>query len=118
MKRSKLSWPELNRRSWSAWPTDPEAPHLSGRAYCYALRFGYQDADFLLVKKSRIRKYEGPRDQLQEALDTGHFGLPAVGGEFSLWKRGHSAERNATGRRASKLRPPPKKIPELHPTAP
>jgi uncharacterized membrane protein len=98
--------------------TDTEAPHLSGRTYCYTLRFGYHDADFLLVKKSRIRKYERPRDQLQEALDTGQFGLVAVEGDFLLWKRGHSTERNAAGRRALKLRPPPKKAPELHPTAP
>ena len=82
------------------------------------MRFGYHDADFLLVKKSRIRKYERPRDQLQEALDTGQFGLVAVEGDFLLWKRGHSTERNPEGRRLLKLRPPPKKAPELHPTAP
>ena len=98
--------------------TDTEAPHLSARQYCYTLRFGYHDAEYLLVKKAHIRKRDAPRERFKEALATGQYGLVAVEGDFLLWKRGHSTERNPEGRRLLKLRPPPKKAPELHPTAP
>ena len=96
--------------------TDTEGPHLSDRRYCHTLRYGYHDTDFLFVKKSQIKGNKVSRKQFREALDTGRYGLLAVEGEFSLWKRDHSTARNAEGRRMLGIRSRSNKAPELHPT--
>ncbi len=100
--------------------TDTEAPHLSDRRFCHTLRYGYHDADFLFVKKSQIKHNKVAQQQFREALDSGEYGFFAAEGEFFLWKRGYSTERNDEGMRMmglGRLQKSPKAR-ELHPRAP
>jgi len=86
--------------------TETEVPHLSNRRFCYTMRVGYYDAEYMLVKKSEIRGDRSGRSHFQHALGTGRYGFVKSDGPFSLWKRDHSTEGNEAAKRSLGLSRP------------
>jgi uncharacterized membrane protein len=86
--------------------TETEVPHLSNRRFCYTMRVGYYDAEYMLVKNSEIRGDRRGRSHFQHALDTGRYGFVKSDGPFSLWKRDHSTEGNEAAKRSLGLSRP------------
>ncbi len=67
--------------------TSREVPHLSNRRDAYSLLIGYFDADYILVRKTHVRKKDQARRAYDEALATGRYERIANEPTFMLWKR-------------------------------
>jgi uncharacterized membrane protein len=78
--------------------TEMEAPHVSARADCFTMRFGYDNADYLLVNLDETSWGES-RSQVLRALGTGDYGFVATRGRFALWQRGGPSDKDAEGER-------------------
>ena len=74
--------------------TETEAPHVSNRRFCFTLRFAYEDADYLLMTIDEARGEPTSHQVIATALATGKYGFVQRRGNFLLWKRGASKERN------------------------
>jgi len=79
--------------------TENEVPHLSNRHNCFTMRIGHYNADYMLLKTSDLRSQKHEREHFKHALETGQYGFVDAAGPFTLWKRGHSTDRNAEGER-------------------
>jgi uncharacterized membrane protein len=77
--------------------TETEAPHVSNRRFCFTLRFAYEDADYLLMTIDEARSEPTTHQIVQQALATGLYGLVQRKGNFLLWKRGFSKDKNEQG---------------------
>jgi hypothetical protein len=67
-------------------------PHTSQRRNAYTLRTGLHDAEWLLVW---MPPRGDERGLVVQALHAGTFGVFDESGEFMLFKRGYSTEKNA-----------------------
>jgi uncharacterized membrane protein len=74
--------------------TETEAPHVSNRRFCFTLRFAYEDADYLLMTIDEARSEPTTHQIVSTAIATGRYGFMARRGNFLLWKRDFSTERN------------------------
>lgn len=78
--------------------TEHEAPHVSNREDCFTMRFGYDDADYLLVNLSEGRS--GPsHEEISRAIKTGKYGFWGQRGNYVLWGKGVPTDKNADGAR-------------------
>lgn len=78
--------------------TETEAPHVCNRADCFTMRFGYDDADYLLVSVDEARRGKS-HDQMKKALSTGEYGFVASEGDFALFAKGHPRDNIREGSR-------------------
>lgn len=101
--RDLYSLIELIPREASVAATEREAPHVSNRADCFTMRFDYDDADYLLVSRHEARSGKS-QAQMKLALETGEYGFVERAGDFLLFGKGHSQERNREGARLIGLR--------------
>jgi uncharacterized membrane protein len=76
--------------------TEHEAPHVSNREDCFTMRFGYDDADYLLVATAEARGGRS-REEMEKALKTGQYGFVKAIGGFALWGKGRPHDRDAEG---------------------
>jgi uncharacterized membrane protein len=76
--------------------TETEAPHVSNRENCFTMRFGYDDADYLLLSIAETRRGNS-RKHFKQAVDSGEYGFVATQGDFMLWQRGAPKDDNAKG---------------------
>jgi uncharacterized membrane protein len=76
--------------------TETEAPHVSNREDCFTMRFGHDNADYLLLSIAEA-KTGNTRKFFKEAVDSGKYGFVRQSGAFMLWKRGAPVDRNALG---------------------
>lgn len=85
-------------KSASVAASETEAPHVSNRADCFTLRFGHEDADYLLVNVDAARggSEHGP---MVTALATGKYGFVARRGRFALWGKDRPHDHDDEGRR-------------------
>jgi uncharacterized membrane protein len=86
--------------------TETEAPHVSNREDCFTLRFGHDNADYLLVSISEAR-VGATRKHFTQAVSSGQYGFLRQSGNFMLWKRGAPQDRNAAGLKLIGPEPPP-----------
>jgi hypothetical protein len=66
--------------------TENEAPHVSSRRDCFTIRFGYHDADYLLIDMLSARSGQN-RLKIQEAPRSGQYEGVATRGGYRLWIR-------------------------------
>jgi len=85
--------------------TETEAPHVSNREDCFTMRFGYQDADYLLVNTDEARRGKS-NEHMKAALETGEYGFIAHKGRFALWGKGHPHDEDSKGARLINVRLP------------
>lgn len=76
--------------------TETEAPHVSNRADCFTMRFGHDDADYLLLSIAEART-GNTRKHFKQAVDSGHYGFVRQSGGFMLWQRGAPKDDNEKG---------------------
>jgi uncharacterized membrane protein len=76
--------------------TETEAPHVSNREDCFTMRFGHDDADYLLLSVAEART-GNTRKFFKQAVDSGNYGFVAQSGNFMLWQRGAPKDENAKG---------------------
>lgn len=67
--------------------TETEAPHVSSRENCFTMRYGYLDAEYLLLNSAEIRS-GASLTYFKQAKDTGLYKRLATKGPYQLWKRG------------------------------
>lgn len=84
--------------------TEHEAPHVSNREDCFTLRFGHDDADYILVSTAEARSGNS-HDNLDKALKTGQYGFAGSRGKFALWGKKLPTDRNAEGAALVGLKP-------------
>ena len=87
--------------------TEMEAPRVSARRFCFTMRVGHDDADFLLISLDEARA-PGTKETTRAAIDSGKYGFVAVRERFVLWKRGYSQANNARGMKLLGIRQPHK----------
>jgi hypothetical protein len=85
--------------------TETEAPHVSNREDCFTMRFGHDDADYLLLAIAEA-KTGNTRKHFKQAVDSGQYGFVRQSGGFMLWQRGAPKDENAKG--LSLIGPEPK----------
>lgn len=76
--------------------TETEAPHVSNREDCFTMRFGHDNADFLLLSIAEA-KGGTTRKHFKQAVDSGDYGFVRQSGAFMLWQRGAPKDENAKG---------------------
>ena len=86
--------------------TETEAPHVSNREDCFTLRFGHDNADYLLVSINEA-KLGATRKHFTQAVSSGQYGFLRQSGGFMLWKRGAPQDKNAAGLKLIGPEPPP-----------
>lgn len=74
--------------------TETEAPHVSNRRFCFTLRFAYDDAEYLLMTIDEARSEPTTHQVVSQAIGSGKYGFVARRGNFLLWKRHASKEKN------------------------
>jgi uncharacterized membrane protein len=76
--------------------TETEAPHVSNREDCFTMRFGHDNADFLLLSIAEA-KGGTTRKHFKQAVDSGEYGFVRQSGAFMLWQRGAPKDENSKG---------------------
>ena len=79
----------------SVTATETEAPHVSNRADCFTMRFGAEDADYLLINADEVKAGNSKR-KMEDALKSGKYGLIDARGRYSLWGKGRPTDQNAS----------------------
>jgi uncharacterized membrane protein len=87
---------KLIPKTASVAATETEAPHVSNRADCFTMRFGYDDADYLLLSIAEARGGT-TRKFFKKAVASGKYGFVRQSGGFMLWQRGAPKDQNPKG---------------------
>ncbi len=74
--------------------TEAEAPHVSNREDCFTMRFGHDDADYLLLSIAEARG-GSTKAHAQTALGAGEYGLVEKTKHFMLWQKGLETPKDA-----------------------
>jgi len=83
-------------KSASVAVTEMEAAHVSNRKYCFTMRYGHDNADYLLADLFELQ-HSASGNVVLRALRTGHYGFVDRRGKFVLWARGYSHARDSEG---------------------
>lgn len=94
---------ELIPPNASVAATELEAPHVSNREDCFTMRFGHDNADYLLVRIAEASA--GPsHTHMTNALKSGKYSFVKRAGEFALWMRGGDHKNDDIGARLIRVR--------------
>jgi uncharacterized membrane protein len=83
---------------------EAEAPHLSNREDLFTIRFGYEDADYLLINLDESRS-GAAADVAKKAVRSGNYGFVTSIGRVALWKRGGDHRNDPRGLKQLRLEP-------------